>query len=393
MSQIKPLKLLPNGDFSQVDVVSDDLTMNSFTGNVVTISGGTTGEKLIVKANASDAEQKIFNVKNSSDVSVAFIDEDGDMTVNNLTVNGVETVVGTMNAQSNLLLTGDFSVSGNVTLGNNSSDNISFLGRASTNIDLNSFKVINSSLPTASGDLANKSYVDGEVSTLRAASMLLNGTQAMTANMSLGGFKITSLGTPTASGDASNKSYVDSEISTLRTASVLRDGTQAMTGNLNLGGFKITSLGAPTLSGDAVNKSYVDSQVASVTQVEDISLSFAASGDVAAGAPVFVVSTADDTVAEADASSIGTSILMGLSESSITNGSSGKVTVVGFAVISSSLIDDGAFTKGKPVYLSENKGKLTSTPPTTVGARIYQVGVATSSTKLVINLKQGITIT
>jgi hypothetical protein len=344
MSQIKPLKLLPNGDFSQVDVVSDDLTMNSFTGNVVTASGGTVGEKLVIKANSGDVEEKIFNIKNANDVSVAFIDEDGDMTVNNLTVNGVETVVGTINAQSNLLISGDFSVSGNVTLGNNSSDNISFLGKASTNINLNSFKIINSETPSSSGDLANKFYVDGKVDSLRDATMLLNGTQAMTSNM-------------------------------------------------NLGGFKITSLASPTLTGDATNKFYVDSLVASITQVEDISLVFAASGNVAAGSPVFVVQDADDTISEADASSIGTSILMGLAESSIVDGSSGKVTVVGFAVIPSSQIDGGSFVKGKPVYLSENKGKLTSTPPSTVGSRIYQVGVATSNTKLVINLKQGITIT
>ena len=473
MSQVKPLKMLPNGDMSQVDTSNDDLTLNSFTGNKLEATNGATGEKLIVQANAGDNETKIFNVKDSAGNSVASIDEDGDMIVNDLTVNGVETIVGTITAESELLVEGNFSASGNVTLGSDSSDSITFNGVMANNIDMSTNKIVNLAAPTATGDATTKKYVDdkaaatlssanstaqGYVDTLEANVMLLDGSQAMTADMDLGGFnivslaepsasgdaatknyvdvaiaavdftsvmlldgsqamtgdmdldsnKILNLATPTASGDAANKFYVDqqdsnvlsgantytdSQVSDLSDASMLLDGSQAMTADMDLGSNKIVNLSSPTASGDAANKQYVDDAVASVSQVEDVAISFTASGAIAAGSPVFVVPSADNTVAEGDASDIGSARLVGIAESAITDSESGAITVVGFATIPTAQIDGASFTVGSPVYLSENQGNLTSTAPSTPGSRVYQVGIATSSDQLVIELKQGVTIT
>ena len=196
-----------------------------------------------------------------------------------------------------------------------------------------------------------------------------------------------------ASGFAT-QSYVDQELDNYLP---LLGGS--MLGALDMGDNLITSLATPSASGDAANKGYVDQAILDALEnvdaatAEDVALTFTASGAIAAGAPVYVVSSADDTVAEGDASEIGTSRLIGIAEEAIADTEQGLITVTGFAEIPVGQIDGGAFTVGSPVYLSETTGNLTSTAPTTTGARVYQVGTATASNKLVIDLKQGITIT
>ena len=116
----------------------------------------------------------------------------------------------------------------------------------------------------------------------------------------------------------------------------------------------------------------------------DIKLSFTASGLVNDGAPVFVVTTADDTVREADATTIGTGRVVGVAETAISDGVTGYITIQGFATIPGAAIDGGSFTRGAPVFLSENTGKLTSTRPSGSGVTVYQVGLATTTTKMII---------
>ncbi|MDB4330507.1 hypothetical protein N9948_02180, partial [bacterium] len=123
----------------------------------------------------------------------------------------------------------------------------------------------------------------------------------------------------------------------------------------------------------------------------DLTVTMTASGAVAAGAPVYVLSTANDTIGEGDASAIGTARLIGIAETAISDAQAGAITLAGFATIPVGQ-RDGSFTVGSPVYLSETTGNLTATAPTTSGSRIYQVGIATASDKLVIDLKQGITV-
>ena len=569
---------------------------------------------LIIQAKVGDNESKLLNVKNTLGSSVAFIDEDGDMTVNNLTVNGAETIIGTVSSQSNLLVEGSLTVSGNVTLGDVSTDEIFVVGRLGSNINLNNYKIVNAPTPSASGEVSNKYYVDNEITNLTQSVMLLNGTQAMSDNMNLGGNKITSLATATASGDAVNKGLLDSEITRIDdkkwdeagnvlagtekfgstndqnvtmirnnatafqlasganissvdlepstdnnlelgssskhwssvfsknigtfandTFAVLQNNQNALavnstdltvdrhlvvrskvtdveadifevrnssgtkvysidedgdlfsgsitasgnllpysdevfdlgspnqkwrdlylsgtsiylggvklsdteegglaiekvappgetappvdfniignlsvsgsvslgndsgdtievlgrlTSNINLNSNKIVNSGAPTSSGDLTNKAYVDNEIENVI-AKGVSVSLSASGGIAQGAPVYILTSSDNTIAEADASNIGTSRLIGIANESISDSETGKILVIGFINIPSSRIDGSSFLVGRPVYLSENTGKLTATAPSTAGARIYQVGIATSSTQMVIDIKQGITI-
>jgi hypothetical protein len=104
------------------------------------------------------------------------------------------------------------------------------------------------------------------------------------------------------------------------------------------------------------------------------------------------LTSADNTVAEGNATSLGTSRLIGISSQDILDGEEGKILLTGFSNIPVGRIDGGSFLVGRPVYLSENTGKLTSTAPTSSGSRVYQVGYATSSTKIIIDIKPGITV-
>jgi hypothetical protein len=689
MAQVKPLKLLSNGDFAQLDTASDDLTANSFSGdgssltsldagNISTgtlakerldsamvdatlsytagvigielsnantwnakatfdISGG--GELLELQADAADAEAKLFQVKNSGGTPVAFIDEDGDMTVNDLTVNGAETIVGIVTTQSALNVEGALSVSGTVTLGNEATDDINFTGRAATDLNMNSNNIVMgtgtvdgrdvsadgtaldghldggsnkhdasevdvetagnfttvsdletnlsaldgafggdlsfvptnysdpadnvqahlqaidtalgtlgsgtdvsdleaavgsstglagldyssnnyvtdaTSLETAVGALdaqvySNEVSVTGAVDAIGAANAaalsysstnyVTNGTSletavgALDAQVGTNASDITTLFSSAASHatkeldnlgtTAINASLlVDTDSSynlgssSAAWSNLFADAIDTTTGTdlslkrdgsskIDLGASSTTSyqsfepsasglynLGSSTLTWDnvyvenignnagtidvdnLVDKSAAESIAGAwdfsdidlnlnfkingvatgsgVTSANldtltdgsnadalhthaaadstDLALSFTASGAVAAGAPVYVVSTSDNTVAEADASAIGTARLIGIAESAVSDAASGNITVAGFATIPGAQIDGGTFTRGEPVYLSETTGNLTSTAPSTSGARIYQVGIATTTTSLVIDLKQGVTV-
>jgi len=117
---------------------------------------------------------------------------------------------------------------------------------------------------------------------------------------------------------------------------------------------------------------------------EDVKLPFTASGAINDGAPVYIVTTADDTIREADATVIGTGRIVGISEAELANSATGYVIIQGFSTIPADRIDGGSFTRGAPVFLSENTGKLTSTRPTGSGVTVYQVGLATTTTKMII---------
>jgi len=104
--------------------------------------------------------------------------------------------------------------------------------------------------PTAGNHLANKTYVDNELSGALTDYVKKDGSVAFTGNQSIGGFKLTDLDSPTVSGDAVNKAYADEHIRA--------DGTRTFTGDQSMGGFNITNLNAPSGALDAAHKDYVD---------------------------------------------------------------------------------------------------------------------------------------
>lgn len=77
---------------------------------------------------------------------------------------------------------------------------------------------------------------------LNTNTMLLDGTQAMTADMLLGGFKITNLGTPSGAADAATKGYVDGLATGLDVKYSCRAATTA----------NITLSGAQTIDGVSI---------------------------------------------------------------------------------------------------------------------------------------------
>ncbi len=80
---------------------------------------GFDGAKIVVKATAADetaVNVKIFDVQTSANVSMASLDSEGDLIVHDLQVNGVETVVDTINT-AGLTVDGPLVGNGAVTLG------------------------------------------------------------------------------------------------------------------------------------------------------------------------------------------------------------------------------------------------------------------------------------
>jgi hypothetical protein len=91
---------------------------------------------------------------------------------------------------------------------------------------------------------------------------LVDGTRDFTGDQSMGNNQLTNVGAPAAGGDAANKTYVDGEVSSLRADAVLRDGSQAFTGNQSMGVNRITNVVNPVGAQDAATKDYVDTTIA-----------------------------------------------------------------------------------------------------------------------------------
>lgn len=83
---------------------------------------------------------------------------------------------------------------------------------------------------------------------------------------------------------------------------------------------------------------------------------------------------------KADASAYGTSRAMAMAAESISQDATGRFLLVGFA-----RNDSWAWTVGSEVYLSENSGEMTHTPPTTSNSTTQLLGLAINSTRLYFN--------
>ena len=115
-------------------------------------------------------------------------------------------------------------------------------------------------------------------------------------------------------------------------------------------------------------------------------------GAIVIGTPVY--SVANGAVDKAKADAVGTTNVIGLVyDTSIASGSSGGVVIDG--VISASTVQwdavagtTGGLTKDVFYYLSAaTAGLLTSTAPSTAGQFVVSVGIAISTTEMIVNIQ------
>ena len=128
-----------------------------------------------------------------------------------------------------------------------------------------------------------------------------------------------------------------------------------------------------------------------IAQVEAIQQTNGEAGSIVIGMPVYV--SAADTVKKAKADAVGTTPVIGLvADVSITTAVAGGIQMDGILAATTAQWDavagtSGGLTFNTKYYLSNaTAGNLTSTPPTT--GFVQRVGIALSTTELLIQLKQ-----
>ena len=103
-------------------------------------------------------------------------------------------------------------------------------------------------------------------------------------------------------------------------------------------------------------------------------------GIISAGVPVAADTTTGYFIL-ASAATLGTAQrYIGITYQSIANGSVGKVQIGGLANV-----PGGSFVIGQPVYLDVTSGLFSNSTPTTTGAAILMVGIATATTQFVMS--------
>lgn len=131
-------------------------------------------------------------------------------------------------------------------------------------------------------------------------------------------------------------------------------------------------------SGDTLN----------ATVAENNTITLTADATLAAGAPVYA--SAADHVNKAKADASGTVRVLGLATAAITSGATGGIQTSGIVTLTTSQWDaicgtTGGLTYNVTYYLSAGTaGLLTSTAPSTVGQYVKEVGIAISTTELLI---------
>lgn len=136
-------------------------------------------------------------------------------------------------------------------------------------------------------------------------------------------------------------------------------------------------------SGDTLN-------IPSITAGNVISQTNDEAGAIVIGAPVY--NDANDGVKKAKADASGTKDVIGLvRDSSITNGVAGSIQTDGTLTATTGQWDavfgtTGGLTKGTRYYLSAATAGLgTVTAPSTVGQYVVELGIAISTTELILS--------
>lgn len=115
-------------------------------------------------------------------------------------------------------------------------------------------------------------------------------------------------------------------------------------------------------------------------------------GTLAPGTTVYTV--ANDAVDKAKADAVGTTKMIGLAAASISAAASGPILVSGIITLTTGQWDaafgtTGGLTKDVVYYLSATTAGLgTSTAPTTVGQYVVEIGIAISTTELMVRIRQ-----
>jgi len=168
--------------------------------------------------------------------------------------------------------------------------NIAVSGLITSDLDMNSFKIINLADPTAAQDavtlaFANTTYVNITGDTMTGALAFGGGPSISAAGLNMNVNPITNVSAPSAGGDATNKTYVDGLIVGLAAEYIALDGANTPTtglidfgagftvsgGNvtvdlgslISFGGNKIADVANPTLAQDVATKDYVDTIIGS----------------------------------------------------------------------------------------------------------------------------------
>ena len=118
-----------------------------------------------------------------------------------------------------------------------------------SDLDLNSHKIINLGKPISAHDAATKNYVDTHSSV---------GTVVGSADLDLYFHKAINLNEPTSLHDAATKNYVNVSTSLC----VKTNGTSTITGDMDLNSHKLVNVSDPTALHDAATKAYIDTKVA-----------------------------------------------------------------------------------------------------------------------------------
>lgn len=135
-----------------------------------------------------------------------------------------------------------------------------------------------------------------------------------------------------------------------------------------------------------------DTLQATVTGGEQQQLTNGNAGAIVVGSPVYI--TTNDTCDKAQANAAGTKEVRGLVSQapSIGAGLTGAVQLAGVLALTTAQWDavagtSGGLTANTPYFLDPaTAGKITSTPPTTVGQYIVELGTALSTTELDVDV-------